>query len=431
MNFDDLVKERFKVEERVETAAIEEVKGGRNFETILTIVRKINTSLVLSDVLELVTDEAIRTARAERGFIMLADPEGKLQFVVGRDSSGQTIKAENFQISSSVLEDVFNTGESSCIENALTDRRFEHRQSIMSLELETIICAPLQTQEEKIGVLYVDSRSIQPIEKADVLFGFEILAGHAAIAIKNARLYADLKHTYDELKQANLHIIHYERMAMKGELAAEVSHELKNLVSIVLLSLQRLQMKIGTISSEEINRVIEVTIAGVKKIEGFSKNLLSRARLSSRMMPLNMNKIVNDFVEFMRFLPRFKANTITTLLDDNIPLIDLDIDQIQQVLLNLMNNVVEAREDANIELRTLYAPQFGEVRLTVKDNGPGIDPQILPKLFFERVTDKKEGHGYGLTVCRQIIESHGGSIRVESGKSDGATFIIQLPATIK
>ncbi len=431
MNFDDLVKQRFKVEESVETATTEEIGAGRNFETILTIVRKINTSLVLSDVLELVTDEAIRIARAERGFIMLADADGKLQFVVGRNSTGQTIKAESFQVSSSVPEDVFKTGESSCIENALADERFEHRQSIMSLALETIICAPLKTQEEKIGVLYVDSRSIQSIDKADILYGFEILAGHAAIAIKNARLYADLKHTYNELKQANLHIIHYERMAMKGELAAEVSHELKNLVSIVLLSLQRLQLKLGTISSEEINRIIDLTIAGVRKIEGFSKNLLSRARLSSRMMPLNINKIVNDFVDFMRFLPRFKLNTITTNLDENIPSVDLDIDQIQQVLLNLMNNVVEARKDANIDLRTYYSPEFGEIRLIVKDNGPGIDPAILPKLFFERVTDKKDGHGYGLTVCRQIIESHGGSIQVESPKGEGATFVIRLPAAAK
>lgn len=431
MNFDDLVKQRFKVEESVETATTEESGAGRNFETILTIVRKINTSLVLSDVLELVTDEAIRIARAERGFIMLAGPDGKLQFVVGRNSTGQTIKAESFQVSSSVPEDVFTTGESSCVENALADKRFEHRQSIMSLELETIICAPLKTQEEKIGVLYVDSRTIQSIDKADILYGFEILAGHAAIAIKNARLYADLKHTYDELKQANLHIIHYERMAMKGELAAEVSHELKNLVSIVLLSLQRLQLKLGTISSEEINRIIDLTIAGVRKIEGFSKNLLSRARLSSRMMPLNLNKIINDFVDFMRFLPRFRANTITTNLDESVPPVDLDIDQIQQVLLNLMNNVVEARKDANVELRTYYSPEFGEVRLIVKDNGPGIDPAILPKLFFERVTDKKEGHGYGLTVCRQIIESHGGSIQVESHKGEGATFVIRLPAAAK
>jgi signal transduction histidine kinase len=281
----------------------------------------------------------------------------------------------------------------------------------------------LKTQDQKIGVLYVDSKSIQPIDKADILYGFEILAGHAAIAIKNARLYADLKNAYEELKQANLHIIHYERLAMKGELAAEISHELKNLVSIVLLSLQRLQARLGSISSDEVNRIIDMTIAGVKKIEGFSKNLLTRTRVSTRLVPLSLNKIVSDFVEFMKFLPRFKVNTINTSLDARIPMLDLDIDQIQQVLLNLMNNIVEARRDATIELSTEVDHSLTVVRLKVKDNGPGIDERILPKLFMERVSSKPDGHGFGLTVCKHIVESHGGTIGVESTKGEGTTFI--------
>ena len=426
MNFDDLVKQRFRLEERVEEDG-ETRHGARDLETILNVVRKINTSLVLSDVLELVTDEAIRFARAERGFIMLASPSGTLEFVVGRNNSGETIKAESFQVSSSVPEDVFTSGDSLCIENALTDQRFERRQSIMDLALQTIICAPLHTLDEKIGVLYVDSRFIQAIDQADILYAFEILAGHAAIAIKNARLYADLKHTYEELKQANLHIIHYERMAMKGEIAAEVSHELKNLVAIVLLSLQRLQAKVDSITPSELSRVIDTIIKGVKKIEGFSKSLLSRTRVSSRLTPLCLNKIIYDFVEFIKFLPRFKASSISVALAEDLPQINLDIDQLQQVLLNLLNNIIEARSDASIELTTEYRPESREAWFCVRDNGPGIDEPVLTKLFVERVTTKAEGHGYGLSVCKQIIESHGGTIRVESSTGKGTAFIITLP----
>jgi two-component system sporulation sensor kinase A len=195
----------------------------------------------------------------------------------------------------------------------------------------------------------------------------------------------------------------------------------------VLLSLQRLQSKIGSISSEEISRVIEMTIAGVKKIEGFSKNLLSRARIASRLAPTDLNKVIADFVDFMKILARFKLNTMVIILDEKVPTMNLDIDQMQQVLLNLMNNIVEARKDAKIEMRTQYNTGLNEVRLTVRDNGPGIEESILPKLFVERVTNKPEGHGYGLSVCRQIIENHGGSIRVESKKDEGATFTVTLP----
>jgi signal transduction histidine kinase len=170
-----------------------------------------------------------------------------------------------------------------------------------------------------------------------------------------------------------------------------------------------------------------MTIAGVRKIEGFSKNLLTRARVASRLAPLNLNKIVLDFVEFMKFLPRFKSNTITTALDARIPVINLDLDQIQQVLLNLMNNIVEARRDATIHIQTEFQSSLNEVRFSVGDNGPGIEESVLPKLFVERVSSKVDGHGLGLTVCRHIVESHGGSIRAESSKGEGATFIITFP----
>lgn len=234
INLDDLLQQDSAGDvDVIEVKSSESCK--RDLELILNVVRKINTSLVLSDVLELILDEVIKITSAERGFLMLADKDRQLKFVVGRNAGGKSIRAENFQVSSSVLEDVFSTGESLCIENALNDERFERRQSVMSLELETIICSPLRTPEETIGVIYVDSKYIQAVDKADILYLFEILAGQAAIAIKNARLYQDLKSAYEDIKDANEQIIKSERMAMKGEIAGEVSHELRNMIPIVLL----------------------------------------------------------------------------------------------------------------------------------------------------------------------------------------------------
>lgn len=298
MNLDELCSREFSAHPTEVAEAKTCASTTHDLETILNIVRKINTSLDLREVLELVTDEAIRIAKADRGFLMLASPQGKLEFVVGRNAHGQSLEADNFRVSSSALEDVFSTGESLCIENALNDERFERRQSIMSLELQTIICSPLQTHDEKIGVIYVDSKYIHAVDKRDILSLFEILAGQAAIAIKNARLYDNLKRTYEELTQANERIIQSERMAMKGELAAEVSHELKNLVAVVLLNLELMQRNASKVSLDEINALIERTIAGVRKIEGFSKSLLTRRRATAKLVVSSLNKVVMDFVEF-------------------------------------------------------------------------------------------------------------------------------------
>lgn len=427
MKLDELIDESGGLLNSTSESAAESHSKLHDLETILNVVRKVNTSLELSEVLELVTDEAIRIVRADRGFLFLTNREGRLEFVVGRDSHGKSVPPENLRVSKSVLEDVFTTGESLCIESALSDQRFEQRRSIMDLALQTILCSPLQTQEEKIGVMYVDSKYIQAVDKTEALSLFEILAGQAAIAIRNARLYADLKNTYEELKQAHQHIIRSERMAMKGELAAEVSHELKNLVSVVLLSLQRLQSKIGEYSSAELNAIIDKTISGVRKIEGFSKNLLSRSHPAARLQPMSLNKVVSDFAEFMKFLPRFKANRVTTSLDETIPPVNLDIEQIQQVLLNLANNIVEAYSEATIEFITELDWEKKEVRLKVRDNGPGIEEDVIPRLFNEKITTKPDGYGYGLIICKHILENHNGRIRVESKLHEGATFIISFP----
>ncbi|MBI5472739.1 MAG: GAF domain-containing sensor histidine kinase [Ignavibacteriae bacterium] len=431
MNLDELLRQNsFDDLTDGATATVTESRV-RNFETILNIVRKINTSLILTDVLELVTDEAIRIAKAERGFLMLASEEGKLEFVVGRNTKGESIRAENFQISSSVLEDVFSTGESLCIENALSDERFERRQSIMNLELQTIICSPLHTHKEKIGVMYVDSKFIQAVDKEEILNIFEILTGQAAIAIANARLYENLKRAYEELKEANEHIIQSERMAMKGEVAAEVSHELKNLVGVVLLNLELMKQKSGKVSGDEINTLVEKTITGARKIEGFSKSLLTRRRAGSSLVLSSVNKIAADFAEFIKFLPKFKQNVVVATLAPDLPPVNLDIDQVQQVLLNLANNSVEACSTATIELRTEFDARNGRVLLHVQDNGPGINEAILDKLFTEKVTTKVDGHGYGLPICRQILEGHGGTISVRSKSGEGVRFTLSFPGAAK
>jgi signal transduction histidine kinase len=430
MKFNELVKETPPNGSAQLVERMSPDKRVQNLETILSVVRKTNTSLVLSDVLELVIDQAIRITNAERGFLMLADENQHLQFVVGRDREGNAIHPENFQVSSSVLEDVFVTGESICIENALDDERFERRQSVVNLELQTIMCAPLQTHEKTIGVIYVDSRYIQAVEKEDILYLFEILAGQAAIAIANARLYEDLKKTYDQLRQANEQIVKSEKMALRGEMAAEVSHELKNLVAVILLQLQSLQRRLSKGATEEAARLVMDIIQAVHKINLFSENLLTRSRLTSRPVEADLNNLVTDFGAFIKILPKFRNAKITFECEETLPKVEVDTEQIKQVLLNLANNAVEAHPKARITFKTEYDIVKNLAVLSVSDDGPGLEPSVKERLFVEKVTTKENGHGYGLTVCRKIIENHRGNISVQSEVGKGTTFTIALPAKL-
>lgn len=427
MRLDDLLESETSHDKSV--ASVDGSMTGRvhDLGTVLSVMRKMNTSLVLSEVLNLVLDEAIAITRSERGFIMLANAGDELESFAGRNSAKESVQAMSFQVSSSVLEDVFRTGESICVENALNDKRFEERRSIMNLELQTILCSPLKTNDRTIGVIYVDSKSIQAVDKAEVLYLFEILAGQAATAINNAQLFEQLNGAYRELGRLNDQIVRFERMASKGEIAAEVSHELRNLIGVVLLNLQVLEKKSGGTLSVEIQEVVNTTVKSARKIQRYSEGLLTQTRDKSNLLPSDLSPVVMEFVQLVQHLPRYKRNDLMTKLDPDLPKVNIDVEQVQQVLLNLVNNAVEAYPAACVRIVTFFDASVNRVVLSVVDDGPGIDPAILSRLFDEKITTKPDGHGYGLTICKQIIEGQGGSISVESEPGSGAMFVMTFP----
>ena len=166
--------------------AVDKVK---NLEVILDIVNTINQALILDDVLNLVLKNAIKITNSERGFIVLIDPNGDLEYKIGLDSEGTRLPKESFHVSTSVVKDVYTTGQSKFIEGAHSDTNFDPSKSILRLELETILCSPLITDNKKIGVVYVDSKHLHKVKVSEITNTFEILAGQAATAIRNAQLY--------------------------------------------------------------------------------------------------------------------------------------------------------------------------------------------------------------------------------------------------
>jgi sigma-B regulation protein RsbU (phosphoserine phosphatase) len=148
-----------------------------------------NSSLDLEEVLNLVMDEVIAATHAERGFVMLKDDEGKLDFKVARGIDRNAIEGSDFQISRSVVERVAESGESVITNDAQLDDRFSGRKSVMLLGLRSILCAPLTLKDRILGVIYVDNRIQAGIFNLDDLDLMNAIGANAAIAIENARLY--------------------------------------------------------------------------------------------------------------------------------------------------------------------------------------------------------------------------------------------------
>ncbi|MGH2522866.1 MAG: PP2C family protein-serine/threonine phosphatase, partial [Anaerolineales bacterium] len=148
-----------------------------------------NSSLDLAEVLNRVMDEVIAATRAERGFLMLRDAEGRLAFRAARGLNQQTLEAPEFQISRGLVERVAHEGQPVLTSDAQSDARFSLRQSVMSLGLRSILCVPLKVKDAILGVVYVDNRLQAGLFTEADLDLLNAIAASAAIAIENARLY--------------------------------------------------------------------------------------------------------------------------------------------------------------------------------------------------------------------------------------------------
>jgi len=162
---------------------------GDRLALLYRLSQTFNSSLNLDEVLNRVMDEVVAATRAERGFVMLREPDGQLVFRVARGMDQQAIEEPHFQVSRSVVERVAREGDAILTSDAQSDDRFSMRQSVMSLRLRSILCVPLQVKGQVLGVVYVDNRLQAGIFTPDHLELLTAIASSAAIAIENARLY--------------------------------------------------------------------------------------------------------------------------------------------------------------------------------------------------------------------------------------------------
>jgi signal transduction histidine kinase len=400
----------------------------QNLQLILDIVKQLNNSLILSDVLELVLDHAIIVTKAERGILLFADEGPQLRCVLARNADRKSLDIRAVSYSTTIANDVFQSGELICIENAQSDGLYDKRQSVKSLELETILCAPLTVEDQKIGVIYVDSRYIHSVNRQEIIDLFEIFTGQAATAIRNAKLYEKLQDSYRELQGANEQLIKFERLASRGEMAAEISHELRNQLGLAMLELDLLKSYPRNYSPAVRKRKIGSALKILKRISAFAANLIESSAFKTVKKKNDLNKVVSEFLKFIKTFEKFSRLNITLSPDESLPDFLFDANQIQQVFLNLLKNTIEACSDAAVHIAISFDPKTKVVEVSFKDNGPGISEEVRKKLFSEKLSMKEHGHGYGLSICARIIENHGGAISVKSRPGQGAEFVFSLPA---
>jgi diguanylate cyclase (GGDEF)-like protein len=194
-NSASIIKNRFKKIKRLEKKSkIEKdsnklLVGTRNLYSLLEITRSINTIHDFNQLLELIVDSAIGLTKAERGFLMLFHDDGNLEFKVTRNFDKKTLEGEKFEISRTVVNHVLETGKPLFLADIYKNNKLRISESIEALGLQMVMCVPLKTKENLLGVIYVDSQSKTETFSHEEERIFEAFAAQASIAIENSHLY--------------------------------------------------------------------------------------------------------------------------------------------------------------------------------------------------------------------------------------------------
>ena len=377
---------------------------------------------------------AIRLTNSERGFIVLKDEKGQLEYRLGLDSQNNELPAKSFNVSNSVVDDVFLTGQSIFLEGAQSDTDYDTTKSILKLDLQTILCSPLITDNKKIGVIYVDSKYLQKIKIREITGTFEILAGQAAAAIRNAQLYDAEVAANAALQEANSQLIQAERKTLKSSIDAEIGQSLQGLVHLALLETESLMRTIEK-TQREYETVIngngllfdrlklksKVAIDSIRNIQKFAQVLLETSLLNLNKDSGDLNRTIQSVIKYLSPMKRFYPVTFNIELN-NLPECSYDSEQIQHLFVHLFTNSAEVKKDSTIMIKS-YS-QDNNIVLEVEDNGPGFPADILNNPFGSN-TDRKGK--YGLYLCKSIIDRHNGKIEITNSKT-GAFVRISLPA---
>jgi two-component system, NtrC family, sensor histidine kinase HydH len=281
------------------------------------------------------------------------------------------------------------------------------------------ITVPLMGNDRVLGFLNLWDERVPEAFASDEIALILELADRFSTVVENSKLYERMRER--------------DRLAALGEMAAGLAHEIRNPLGAIKGAAQCLDPKSVPANDREF---VQVIVEEVNRLNGVVTAFLDYARpLKQSFGSTDVNEVVTRTLRLIQNdLPVHV--TLREELAGDLPRVDGDAEQLKQVLINLVQNAVQAlgTTPGVISVKTLKPERFGDFRqpdfieIHVTDSGPGIPTDQQLNIFVPFFTTKQKGTGLGLAICQRIVKSHGGTVVVQSKPGDGATFIIRLPS---
>ncbi|MBD2487734.1 ATP-binding sensor histidine kinase [Aulosira sp. FACHB-615] len=402
-----------------------------------------------------------------------------------------TLATESKNIPLSLINYVSHTRENVLINDASADRHFAADPYILHNKPKSILCTPILNQGQLIGIIYLENTLTVGVFTPDRLQILKLLVSQAAISLEIAQLYAKLEEkvaartqdlneknlrleqTLYELKCTQSQLIQTEKMSGLGQMVAGVAHEINNPVNFIYANIEpasdyvdslleliaayqqeypnvtpNLEQIIAEIDLEflieDLQKILSSMKVGADRIRKIVLGLRNFSRLDEAdMKPVDIHEGIDN--SLMLLQPRFKGKTENNVIQviknyGQLPLVNCYASQMNQVFMNILSNAIDALHEMIKERSQLpTAPQITIttqainhhwVRISIQDNGIGINEAVKPRIFDPFFTTKPVGGGtgIGLTTSYQIVvEQHKGKIECISESGKGAEFILEIP----
>jgi len=391
------------------------------YRTALAVSHTLDIDELLDRVLQLVFE----WVEADRGCIMLLEPEtGRLTTKARRDRDAGS--HSSMAISRTILDYVLERREGVLTSDAQEDDRFRSGQSVMRTGVHEAICVPMQGRYGQIGLLYVDTL----IPLGEVMEGggqrfteehlkLMVAIGHqAALAVEDTTYYSAM--------------VQAERLAAVGQTIATLSHHIKNILQGIRGGSYLVEMGIDNEDLGVTDKGWGIVRRNQNKISSLVMDMLSFSKdREPDPVPSDLTAVISDIVETVAQRAEEAGVVVCWQPPDTFPKLLFDPEGISRAVLNVVTNAIDAVEEqpaGRVEIAVELDEPQEAVQITVHDNGAGIPADTLPEIFNLFVSTKgARGTGLGLTVSRKILREHGGDITVKSSPETGSCFTLTFP----
>jgi signal transduction histidine kinase len=357
--------------------------------------------------------------RADRGYIMLIDKGGKLSLKASllSDSAKDNNHGTQIPISRTIINEVVSKQVGVLSSNAMSDKRFTSGKSVHDFGIRSAICVPIKGREGVLGVIHVDTSVSNQTYSTEQLRLLTAIGYQTGMLLDNIRLHEET--------------VRSERLAATGETVAYLSHHIKNMLQALIAGTDIVEMGLKKDDLAKAKQGWPIVQRNLGRINDLILNMLAFSKSREPLLEtLNINHVLEDCLELVAAGADGRGVAVITDLDDQPP-IPADAVGLHQAFMNLLNNALDAVPDQTgvVTVTSTYDSMNRQVVVSVADNGMGIDPGSLDKIFNAFYSTKgQKGTGLGLAVAQKVVKEHSGKISVQSAPREGTKFTIFLPS---